>query len=47
MELGAVHRLLDSDPATSQRFHRIPWNQAEDREAPRRLGGGKTRHACK
>ena len=45
MELGAVHRLSDSDPVTSPSCHRIPGNPPANRKAAGHLGGGKTRNS--
>ena len=39
VELRAVHRLSDGDPATSPTCHRIPSNPTKDREATERLEG--------
>ena len=39
VEIGAVHRLPDSDPATSSTCHRIPSNPTTDRKAAGLLGG--------
>ena len=39
VELGAVHRLSDSDTEMSPSCHRIPVNMTEDLEEAGRLGG--------
>ena len=38
LELGAVHHLPDSDPATSLTCHRIPRNPTADIKATGHLG---------
>ena len=41
MEIGAVRRLSDGDPATSPTCHRIPGHPLEHRKDTGRLGGGE------
>ena len=41
MELGAVHRLSDGDPAMSPSCQRIQGNPPANLKATGRLGGGK------
>ena len=45
MELRAVHRLSDGDPATSLSFYRIPGDPLAHLKAAGQLGGGQTRDA--
>ena len=40
MEIGAVHRLSEGDPATSLICHRIPGHLLAHRKETGRLGGG-------
>ena len=41
MELGAVHRLSDGDPAMSSTCNRIPGHTLGHRKETGRLGGGE------
>ena len=41
MELGAVHRISDGDPATRTSCHRIPGDPPANRKTAGRLGGGE------
>ena len=41
VELGAVHRLSDSDPATSPTCHRIPGHPSAHQKDTGSLGGGE------
>ena len=45
MELGAVHRLSDGDPATRLTCHRIPGHPSAHRKAAGLLGRGEAFHA--
>ena len=46
MELRAIHRLPDGDPASSPACHRIPRHLTADRKAAGRLGVRKLWDAC-
>ena len=47
VELGAVHRLPDGDPATSPPRHHIPCDPAPDREEVGCLGARQAFNACR
>ena len=47
VELGAVHRLSDGDPAMIPSCNCIPGNPPANRKAAGRLGGGKSFHSVR